>query len=308
MQARVATAEHPGVAAVARPEGEPSFPPRVSWGAVFAGGVAAVGIGAMLNVLGLAIGATTIDPATPGETPSADTLALAAGGWLLLANLIALAGGGWVAARLSGTADETDGMLHGFAVWAVAFLVSFVLLGNVVAGTASTAVRGASAVVGGAAQGLGQAAGQAAQAVAPQLQGGLDPQALAERLQQSLQEGGEPGAMSADARRAEIARILGERARQGSFEEGARERLVQLAAAEFGIAPEAAEERIRALEARAQQLATEAEAQARQAAETASNAAATGAYWIFAAMLLGAAAAAVGGRIGTRRTTHVPAY
>jgi hypothetical protein len=273
----------------------------MSWGAALAGGVAAVSLGAMLNVLGLAVGATTLDPATPGESPSAETFALVAGGWLLLANLIALAGGGWVAARLSGTADETDGMLHGFAVWAVAFLVSFVLLGNVVAGTASTAIRGASAIVGGAAQGVGEAAGQAVQAVAPQAAGAADPAQLVERLQQGLREGGDPAAMTTEQRGAEIARILGERLRTGNFGQGQRERLVQLVAAEYQLPSDQAEARIAQLETRARDLALEAERQARTAAEAASNAAATGAYWVFAAMLLGAAAAVVGGRLGTRR-------
>jgi hypothetical protein len=297
MQSRVATADHDGVAAVGRPEGAPTLPPRMSWGAALAGGLAAVSIGAMLNVLGLAVGATTLDPATPGESPSAETFALVAGGWLLLANLLALAGGGWVAARLSGTADDTDGMLHGFAVWAVAFLVSFVLLGNVVAGTASTAFRGAASVVGGAAQGVGQAA----QAMAPQLSGTLDPERLVERLQQDLQAAGDPAAMTTEQRGAEIARILGERVRQDEFAPGQRERIVQLVAAEYEIPADQAQARIAEIETRARNLATEAERQAREAAEAAANATATGAYWVFAAMLLGAAAAVIGGRLGTRR-------
>ena len=92
-----------------------------------------------------------------------------------------------MAARLSGTADDTDGVLHGLSVWAIGFLLSAVLVGNALAGAATTAVQGATNVVGGAMQGAGQAIGQAAQAVAPQAADAartLDPQALVERLQQ----------------------------------------------------------------------------------------------------------------------------
>jgi predicted nucleic acid-binding protein len=306
MQTRVATAET-GLATTAVPEGAPALPPRISWGAVLAGGLVAVTVGAMLNVLGLAIGATTIDPATPGDTPSASLLGMAGGIWLLVANLIGLAVGGWVAARLSGTSDDTDGVLHGLSVWAIGFLVSAVLLGQAVAGVTGTATRGAASIIGGTVQGAGQAIGQAAQAVAPSV-GAVDPNALVERLQRGLQTGGDPAAMSPDQRRAEIAQLLGDRVRQGEFRGGARERLSQLVAAEAGIPADEANNRITQLETQARETAAQAEAQARRAAEAASNAAATGAYWLFAAMILGAVAAVFGARIGTRRAVPTTAY
>lgn len=300
MQTRVAT-DGQAMAGSAVVEGAPSLPPRISWGAILAGGLVAVTVGAMLNVLGLAVGATTIDPAQPGETPSATLLGLAGGIWLLVANLIGLGVGGWVAARLSGLADTTDAELHGLAVWAISFLVSALLLGNIVAGTANTALRGASAVMGGAAQGIGEMAGPAARMLAPQAGGTLDPEALAERLRQGLEGGGDPAAMNPDARRAEMAQILGARLRQGNFLPGQRERLAGLAAAQYGLAPQEAEARIGQLEAEAQRIAAQAENEARAAADTAADAAATGAYWIFAAMILGAVAAVLGARLGTRR-------
>ncbi|MBW8269350.1 hypothetical protein [Caldovatus aquaticus] len=144
-----------GTLAVAVPEGTPALPPRISWGAVFAGGVVAVAVGAMLNVLGLAIGGSTVDATTPGETPSASSFGIAAGLWPPVANLVGLGAGGYVAARLSGTSDDTDGILHGLSAWAVGYLIPAVLLGNVIAGTASTAFQGVSAMVGGAARGAG---------------------------------------------------------------------------------------------------------------------------------------------------------
>ncbi|MGG5823348.1 hypothetical protein [Falsiroseomonas sp. HW251] len=306
MQARTSTAEETTIGTGV--EGAPALPPRISWGAVIAGGVVAVAIGALLNLLGLAVGATTIDPATPGDTPSASLLAKAGGLWLLLANLIGLGIGGWVAARLSGTSDDTDGLLHGLAVWALGFLLSAVLLGNLAAGAANTAVQGASSVLGGAMQGAGQAVGQAAQAVAPDAARSVDPNALAERLQSALQSGGDPRAMTPDQRRAEITRIIGERVRQGGFLGNQRDRLSQLVAAEANIPAEEANNRIGQLETQAREAAAQAEQAARQAAEKAADAAATGAYWLFAAMLLGAGAAVLGARLGTRREVGLRSY
>jgi hypothetical protein len=296
MQTRVATAGQAGFGSAA-PEGAPALPPRISWGAILAGGLFAVAVGAMLNVLGLAVGATTIDPAQPGETPGAGLLGIASGIWLLVANLIGLAAGGWVAARLSGTADDTDGVLHGLSVWAISFLVSAVLLGNVLAGTASTALSGASTILGGTAQG----ASQAARAMAPQLAGVLDAQQLADRLRDGLETGGDPARMSTDQRRAEIARILGQRLRQGDFLPGQRERLAQIVGVEYGLPAAEAQARISRLEAEARQVTAQAETEARAAAQATAEATATGAYWIFAALLLGALAAVLGARLGTRR-------
>lgn len=293
------TLSHAGtLASEGVPEGAPALPPRISWGAILAGGLVAVAVGAMLNILGLAVGATTLDLARPGGSPGAGMLGMAGGIWLLVANLIGLGVGGWVAARLSGTADDTDGELHGLAVWATGFLVSALLLGNVVMGAANLAVGGAGAAFGGA----GQAVGEAARALAPRLGVPADPQVLAERLRLGLETGGEPAAMSAEARRAEMTRILAQRLRQGDFLPGQRERLSALVGAEYGLPANEAQARIARLEGEARQIAGQVETEARAAAEAASDAAATAAYWIFAALVLGAAAAVLGARLGTRRT------
>jgi hypothetical protein len=307
MQTTAATADETRAGIVA-PAGAPSLPPRISWGAVFAGAVVAITVGVMLNVLGLAVGATTIDPAVPGDTPSASTLGTTSGIWLVVANLIGLGIGGWAAARLSGTTDGTDGMLHGLSVWAIGFLLSAVLLGNIVSGTVGTVFQGASSIIGGTMQGAGQAAGQAAQSVAPQLAQALNPEQMIERLQQGLQTGGDPAQMTEDQRRAEIARILGDRLREGGFSGNQRDRLTQLVAAESNLSPQEADARIEQLETRAREMATEAATQARVAAENAADAAAMAAYLIFGLMLLGAAAAVIGARIGTRRALRVHGY
>jgi hypothetical protein len=299
MPTRVVASES-GIPATGTPAGAPSLPPRVSWGAIFAGGVVAVTVGVMLAILGVAVGASTVD-ATARETPGAATFSMAAGGWLLISNLIGLAVGGYVAARLSGTADKTDSSLHGLAVWGIGYLLSAVLLGNIIAGTTATAVQGASSLLGGLAQGAGQAASAAAGPIADQ----INPQQLVERAQTALRGGGDPAEMTSDQRNAEIARLMAQDiATEGPMPQAERSRLVQLVSTEYEIPPEEAERRLQAAETQVRQTTQQAEQRAREAADAAATGAAVASYWIFAALLLGAVAAVIGARAGTRALAY----
>ena len=306
MQRTVSTADTMSgtTAAYGAPEGAPALPPRISWGAVIAGAVVAVIVGLMLNVLGIAVGASAVD-ATSGDTPSGTTFGLVSGIWLLVANLIGLAVGGYVAARFSGTADDTDGILHGLSVWGIGYLLSAVLLGNIIAGTASTAYQGASSILGGVASGAGQAAsaaaGPAQQAAQQATQGvNINPQQLIERARTALQTGGDPARMTSEQRNAEIGTLVTRRVTEGNLPQQDRERLNQLVAAEYNISPDEAQRRIAQVEQQAVNTAQEAERRAREAANAAATASATAAYYAFAAMLLGAIAAVLGARVGTR--------
>ena len=100
---------------------------RVAWGAVFAGAFVALAINFLLGVLGLAIGATTIDPAT-GDTPSREALGVGAGIWWLVIGVVALFAGGFAAGRLAGLRRRWEGPMHGVVTWAVwASLASLVI-------------------------------------------------------------------------------------------------------------------------------------------------------------------------------------
>jgi hypothetical protein len=279
-------------AATALPDGGPALPPRISWGAVLAGSLIAAAIAATLNILGAAIGATTAD-AVARATPGAARMGIGAAIWLVAANALALAAGGYTAARLSGTADGTDGVLHGLAVWAVAFLACAVLIGNLLAGLASTA----SSVVGSAAGGATSAVSGVANQVLPD----ASPSALVDRARDTLRgTGGDPQAMSTEQRSAGITSLLRRPIARGGFVGEERARLDALVAAEFGIPPEEASRRVQAMEAEAQRTATEAGTRARQAADATARAASIGAYGTVAALLLGAIAAVLGARRGTR--------
>ena len=281
---------------LALPEGAPVLRHRISWGAILAGALIAIAIGAALNLLGFAIGVTNVD-AQAHDTPSASTYGIVGSIWMLVSNLLGLALGGYAAARLSGTSDSADATLHGAAVWAAAYLVSAVLLGSVVSGAASTATSALPHVVGG----IGQAAGSAAQAVAPQ----VNPEEMVDRARLALSGPADPARMTTEQRGAEIGALVGKRAANGDLTGDDRTRLNRLVAAEAGITEQEAAARVQAYEADARRVAQEAERRAREAADATAKAASIAAFWVFAALALGALASIIGARTGTRDLVHL---
>ncbi|WP_376092985.1 hypothetical protein ACE7GA_24700 [Roseomonas sp. CCTCC AB2023176] len=286
------------VASAGAPEGAPVLRHRISWGAILAGALVAVAVGAMLNILGVAIGATAVD-AVQRDTPNASTFGITGAIWLLVANLLGLAVGGYVAARLSGTSDKRDATLHGLAVWATAYLVSAVLLGNLATGVASTAGRAVSSVAGGVTQAASSVAGGAAGAAGQAAQG-VDADDLLNRARLALSGPTDVARMTTEQRAAEITSLLGKRVANGNLSNDDRTRLNRLVAAEAGIPEQEAAQRIQSYEAEAQRTAQEAEQRAREAANAAATGAAAASFWIFAALLLGAIATILGSRAGTR--------
>ena len=303
MQNRTTDTYNGAAAAAVLPEGAPSLPSRVSWGAVIAGAVVALTIGLMLNALGAGVGATTVDAAAR-DTPSASSFGIGAAIWVLVSNLIGLAVGGYVAARLSGTADNTDGTLHGLAVWGTTFLISAVLLGNLVSGIASTATAGASSLLGGAASGVGSVASAAGQQVADRTSTGTlqsAAQAVTDRVQNALSgSGGAPATMTSDQRKAEMGTLVTRRVTDGQLSQPDRDRLNQLVAAEYNISPQDAQARVAQAEQQATQAARQAEETARRAADAAAAGTSVAAFSVFGIMLLGAIASVLGARRGTR--------
>lgn len=111
----------------------------VSWPAVIAGAVIAVAVGAMLNMLGVALGAGAFNPYDL-DGGDAEGFAAAAGMWAVVANSVALFVGGAVASRAAKYADHHKGALHGLSVWAVAFLLAILIAsGSAAVNTAGVA-------------------------------------------------------------------------------------------------------------------------------------------------------------------------
>jgi uncharacterized protein DUF2795 len=277
---------------------------RISWGAVLAGAVVAGATMILLSLLGVAFGASGINVA---QTTAADlkSYGVGAGIWGAINMILSMAFGGYVAARLSGTHSHLDGELHGITVWAVALLLATVLLARVVSGAIGTVATGAATAASGAISSASALTGSLAQTASPQ--------ALLDRLQQSLTSSGDPTQMTRAQITSEIAVLTGRRVLNGRFTDQERDRLNALVAVQAGITKEEAAQRVLRMEQDAATTLAQAEQQARAAADTAARGAALGAKALFSSLLLGLAAAMVGAWIGTRHVrvlhpAHEPAY
>ena len=123
--------------------------PLISWGAVFAGVVVAVALGALLNMLGLAIGATVANPWTM-DSSDAKALTLGGGLWLAFSSAVALQVGAFIAARAAKYPDHHKGLFQGLAVWGVAFVLAFAGIGSSVGGVLHGGDAAATAYVAAA--------------------------------------------------------------------------------------------------------------------------------------------------------------
>ena len=153
----------PGVEALVPDDRSTHLRNRVSWGAILAGVAAALVVQLLLNILGVGIGASSLDASNTAENPSASGFSTTAGIWWTLSGIVASLVGGIVAGRLCGTSDDNTARWHGFVSWCVATLVLFYLLTSAVGGiiggtfnalgsTVGAAGRGAASAVSGVAQ------------------------------------------------------------------------------------------------------------------------------------------------------------
>ena len=130
---------------------------RISWGAIFAGTVIAMGMMVFFTTLGIGIGAASVDPLYD-ENPVSG-LGIGGAIYIIVTQLISLAAGGYVAARLAGIPRTPSALMHGAAVWGVStlFLAYVAMTGAGAAfGAATTVLRNSA-----------QAAVSAGQAVLP---------------------------------------------------------------------------------------------------------------------------------------------
>jgi hypothetical protein len=115
-------------------------PWTISWGAVFAGVFTALVAQLLLNMLGIGIGAATIDPFY-GSSPDVATFSWMAYAWWAGSGVISAFFGGWVAGALVGQWWRFDGAVHGFIAWCIATLVVAFLFAGVLGGVSEMAAN-----------------------------------------------------------------------------------------------------------------------------------------------------------------------
>lgn len=261
---------------------------KVSWGAILAGVATALVTQLILNMIGIGIGASTLDPGT-GDNPSASSFSIGAGIWWALSGIVAAFVGGYVASRLSGRAKESTGGWHGLTTWAATTLLVLYLLSTAL----GSLVGGAFNTVSGALGGLGRTAATAAQTAAPALANASDPFAS---LEQTLRgsTGNDPVALR-DASVSTMKALV-----TGNFAQAseARERAAQALARAQSIPVEEARSRVAAYEQQYRQTVDQAKQKATAVADAAAKAVSRGALLGSLALLLGALASWFGGRAG----------
>src|SRR2546422_11045899 len=112
----------------AYPSVAPNYTRRISWGAIIAGLIVTLVCQILLSMLGVAIGAATVNPTQ--EQQPLEGLGTGAAIWWIVSSLISLFLGGCVAGRLAGVARKGDGALHGIVMWGAAALITFLLVGT----------------------------------------------------------------------------------------------------------------------------------------------------------------------------------
>jgi hypothetical protein len=269
------------------PGGDTGSPSAVSWAAVIAGGIAAVAITLLLVALGTGIGLASVSPWS-ASNPSATTFTLLAAIWLIIIQWLSSGLGGYLAGRLrtKWTGLHSDEVFfrdtaHGFLAWALASIL-----------VAAFATSSVTSAIGSAGRAISGAAATATQAAASQASGsnGYFLDTLFRKDQP------EAGASSQDAL-AEAGRILARSVANGTLDSADRAYLAKLVAARTNISQQDAEKRID--DTMAQMKA--AEDKAKQAADATRKATASGSFYLFFSMLIGAFIASAAGALGGRQ-------
>ncbi len=262
----------------------------VSWAGVLAGVVAGLVTQLILNLVGVGIGASTLNPMT-SDNPTASGFSIGAGIWWALSGIIAAFVGGYVASRLSGRPKASTGSWHGLTSWALTTLVIFYLLTTAVGGL----IGGAFNTVSGAIGGVGHAVGTAAQTAVPALSQGTDPVGA---MQQALSA---PAANDSAAAMKDATTSLAKAMVSGDDAQiaDAREKVAQAMAKQQNIPIDQARARVSSYETQFRDKAAQAKQQAEQAADVAAKTVSRGALLGSLALILGAIAAWFGGKAGT---------
>lgn len=268
----------------------------VSWGAIFAGAAAAAALSLILVLLGFGLGFSAVSPWADSGI-SAKGLGISTIIWLAFTQIVASGLGGYIAGRLRVKWANMHGdevyfrdTAHGFLAWAVATLVTAVLVVGSVSSVVGGGVKAGASVVSGAAQGVGTVAK------------GDDFGYYVD----SLFRDDRPVAVSDDAAHGVVTRIFARTlSNDGQLAAEDRAYLAQLISQRTNLSQADAEARIDKVYGDARKAVEDAKLKAKQAADTAAKVAAYTSLWTFIALLIGAFFASFAATYGGRRRDAV---
>lgn len=291
---------------------------RLSWGAIIAGVVIALITMFALQMLGLAVGAATINPEFE-VNPVEPALGTGAVIWLVASNLIALFLGGFVAGHFAGSPSDEDGVLHGLVTWGAVSLLTLAMLTSSISGMVNGVVNAASNAIGMA----GMAVSEASPAVADALNlQNMTMQGIQGEIRSLLQQTddaalqGNPttnpdgteqtnaGMMNNQAQYSSLTELELNRAFTQLFagetvDETQRQDFIALLVERTGMSPDEAAATVDRWEQTFIQIRTEAEDTAREVSQAIADAVTAFAGAMFASLVLGAFAAGSGGLLGS---------
>ena len=283
------------VSTMNRIEGDSHTHRRISWAAITGGVVLVVVLQLLLSLLGAGVGLGTVNT-NAGSTPMASTLGIGAGLWWILSSCISIGVGGFVAAWFAGVEIRFDGVLHGLVTWGIATLLTFWLLSSAI----GSVIGGGFSALGSVASATGSSVSDAAKPLAQAA--GVSPDMIQQQAQAYLQPvSPDPATMSPQDAQKAVATNLTTYAGGGPDAAAAKERVINIMAAQMKISHDDAAKKFDDAQAKLQQTRDKAVQTAKDAADASASAASKASFGAFLVLLLGGLAAAFGGSMAVQR-------
>lgn len=291
----------------------------VSWGAIFAGAAAAASLALMLLMLGAGLGLTSISP-WENQGLAAGTVGIAAIAWLTFTQIVASGMGGYLAGRLRTKWVDTHtneiyfrDTAHGFLTWAVALLVSAVLLTTTISSLIGGSAKVMGSVAGGATATAVNNAGEGSSMLSKSSMeyftrslfraSGSTPAGNSNASGNDVMAMNQPAPPMGEspAQLAEVTGIFANSIYSGALPQDDLTYVAQLVAQNTGISQQEAEQRVQAVYDKAQANLKEAKDKAQQAADAARKTTSYVTLWSFISLLIGAFVASLCATYGGRQ-------
>ncbi|MGM5617258.1 MULTISPECIES: hypothetical protein [Klebsiella] len=291
----------------------------VSWGGIFAGAAAAASLALMLLMLGAGLGLTSISP-WENQGLAAGTVGIAAIAWLTFTQIVASGMGGYLAGRLRTKWVDTHtneiyfrDTAHGFLTWAVALLVSAVLLTTTISSLIGGSAKVIGSVAGGATATAVNNAGEGSSMLSKSSMeyftrslfraSGSTPAGNSNAPGNDVMAMNQPVPPKAEspAQLAEVTGIFANSIYSGALPKDDLTYVAQLVSQNTGISQQEAEQRVQAVYDKAQANLKEAKDKAQQAADAARKTTSYVTLWSFISLLIGAFVASLCATYGGRQ-------
>ena len=291
----------------------------VSWGAIFAGAAAAASLALMLLMLGAGLGLTSISP-WKNQGLAAGTVGIAAIAWLTFTQIVASGMGGYLAGRLRTKWVDTHtneiyfrDTAHGFLTWAVALLVSAVLLTTTISSLIGGSAKVIGSVAGGATATAVNNAGEGSSMLSKSSMeyftrslfraSGSTPAGNSNASGNDVMAMNQPAPPKAEspAQLAEVTGIFANSIYSGALPQDDLTYVAQLVSQNTGISQQEAEQRVQAVYDKAQANLKETKEKAQQAADAARKTTSYVTLWSFISLLIGAFVASLCATYGGRQ-------